>query len=93
LIEQATVDCNDEDEQLTGLYTMVDEHLAVPFTARVLGVEAQVREIEMTGRDIVAVCVRDGFQQRIGILELPLPNPLPDGAQWVDAYRRWAGEE
>jgi hypothetical protein len=47
----------------------------------------------MTGRDIVAVCVRDGFQRRIGILELPLPNPLPDGAQWVDAYRRWAGEE
>jgi hypothetical protein len=26
----------------------------------------------------------------IGLLELPLPDPPPDGARWVAAYRRWA---
>ncbi|WP_432198779.1 hypothetical protein [Streptomyces sp. bgisy027] len=35
LVEQATVDAYDDEEQLTGLCTMLAEHLAVPFkTAR-----------------------------------------------------------
>jgi hypothetical protein len=38
----------------------------------------------------VAVCGRGRSRQRIGILDLPLPDPLPDGAEWVEAYRRWA---
>jgi hypothetical protein len=29
-------------------------------------------------------------RQRIGILDLPLPDPPPDGAEWIEAYRRWA---
>ena len=28
--------------------------------------------------------------QRIPILDLPLPTPPPEGAQWIEAYRRWA---
>jgi hypothetical protein len=39
---------------------------------------------------IVAVCRRDGVRQAIGILELPLPTPAPEGAEWIAAYRRWA---
>jgi hypothetical protein len=30
-VEEATVDCCDEDEQLAGLYTMMQNDLAVPF--------------------------------------------------------------
>jgi hypothetical protein len=30
LIEEATVDAYNEDEQLTGLFTMIEEHLTVP---------------------------------------------------------------
>lgn len=39
---------------------------------------------------IVAVCARGGSQQRIPILDLPLPTPLPAGAGWIEAYRRWS---
>jgi hypothetical protein len=39
MIEEATVDAYNDDEQLTGLYTTLEEHLAVPFTTTVLGVE------------------------------------------------------
>jgi hypothetical protein len=50
-----------------------------------------VQMITQTESDIVADCVRDGHHQAISILDLPLPEPLPRGAQWIAAYRRWAG--
>ena len=92
MIEEATVDAYNEDEQLTGLFTMLEEHLDVPFTTAVLGVEVTVRGVDLTldGR-IVALCTRGGIRQLIDILELPLPNPVPEGAEWIDAYRHWAG--
>lgn len=40
---------------------------------------------------IVALCSRGGMRQSIGILELPLPSPAPEGAEWIEAYRHWAG--
>jgi hypothetical protein len=91
LVEEATVDAYDTEEQLSGLFTMVQEHLAVPFTTTVLGVQVTVEDIDLTeGSHIVACCVRGPWQQAIGILDLPLPAPAPEGAQWIAAYRRWA---
>ncbi|MDK0520855.1 calcium-binding protein [Streptomyces sp. ML-6] len=92
MIEEATVDAYDEDEQRTGLFTLLEEHLALPFTTAVLGVEVTVRGIDLTpdGR-IVALCARGRVRQAIGILELPLPSPAPEGAEWIEAYRHWAG--
>jgi hypothetical protein len=40
---------------------------------------------------IVAECVRDGHHQAISVLDLPLPEPPPKGAEWIAAYRHWAG--
>ena len=90
MIEEATVDAYGDEEQLTGLYTMIEEHLAVPFTTTVLGVEVTVRKVDLTDDGIVAVCARGRHRQRIDLLDLPLPAPPPDGAQWIDAYRHWA---
>lgn len=90
LIEHATVDAYTDEEQLTGLHTALEEHLALPFTTEVLGVMVSVDRIDLAddGR-IVAVCERDGSRQPIGILDLPLPEPAPKGSQWIAAYRRW----
>ncbi|MFE9958102.1 hypothetical protein [Micromonospora sp. NPDC005299] len=43
LVGEATVDAYDADEQLSGLFTMIEDNLAVPFTTQVLGVEVTVR--------------------------------------------------
>ncbi|QGN45632.1 hypothetical protein GKC29_01345 [Micromonospora sp. WMMC415] len=91
MIEEATVDAYGDDEQLTGLFTMIEEHLAVPFTTTVIGVEVTVRKIDLTADSIVAVCARGRHRQRIDLLDLPLPTPTPDGAAWIEAYRHWAG--
>jgi hypothetical protein len=91
MIEEATADAYNDDEQLTGLHTMIENHLAVPFTTTVLGVEVTVRKIDLTGDSIVAICSRGRERQRNDLLDLPLPTPPPDGVEWVDAYRHWAG--
>jgi hypothetical protein len=92
LIAEATVDCYDEDEQVLGLYNMLVDEFAVPFETTVLGVAVTVEGIDLTGRGhIVARCSRGGFRQAISVLDLPLPTPPPPGAQWIEAYRRWAG--
>ncbi|WP_281900817.1 hypothetical protein [Micromonospora humidisoli] len=91
MIEEATVDAYGDDEQLAGLFTMIEEHLAVPFTTTVLGVEVTVGKIDLTADTIVALCARGRYRQRIDLLDLPLPTPAPDGAGWIDAYRHWAG--
>ena len=71
---------------------MMAENLALPVVTQVLGQDVTVIEIDMTPRDeIVAVCLRGKEQQSIPILDLPIPDPLPEGAKWIEAYRRWCG--
>jgi hypothetical protein len=91
MIEQATIDAYGDDEQLIGLFTKIEENLALPFTTAVLGVAVTVQKVDLTADSIVAVCTRGRHRQRIDLLDLPLPAPAPDGAAWIDAYRHWAG--
>jgi hypothetical protein len=84
------VDAYGEEEKVGGFLTMMEEHLALPFSANILGVDVVVEKVDMTrGGHIVAICRRDGIRQRIGILDLPLPTPAPAGTEWVAAYRHW----
>jgi hypothetical protein len=90
LIEEATVDAYGESEQTVGFFTMLEEHLAVPFETVVLGMEVTVEKLHLTDDErIVAVCVRNRSRQRIPISDLPIPDPPPEGSEWIEAYRRW----
>lgn len=92
LIAEAIVDAHNESEQAVGFYTMMEDCLAVPFTTEVLGVAVTVVGVDLTNDDrIVAVCARGKARQRIPVLDLPLPQPPPKGAEWIHAYRRWRG--
>lgn len=92
LIAEAVVDAHDDEEQLAGFYAVIEDNLAVPFQTEVLGVAVTMEGIDMLpGSGIVAICRRGPHEQAVGILDLPLPAPRPDGAEWIDAFRRWAG--
>jgi len=57
----------------------------------VLGVAISVVSLDLADSgQIVAVCSHDGVRQAIPILDLPMPTPRPAGADWIEAYRRWA---
>ena len=90
LIEEAVVDAYREEEQVGGFFTMMEEHLARPFSANLLGVDVVVEKVDMTrsGR-IVAICRRVEIRQKIEVLDPPLPTPAPAGAEWIAAYRHW----
>jgi len=90
LVEEAIVDCYNASEQVTGLYTMIEDNLAFPFATTVLGVPVTVERVQLTLRDeIVAVCRRAGIRQTVPLLDLPLPSPRPAGSEWIAAYRHW----
>ncbi|MGE3296278.1 MAG: calcium-binding protein [Porticoccaceae bacterium] len=92
LIEEATTDAYNESEQAGGFFAMIEENLSLPFTTRVLGQDVTVARIDITGRDqIVAICMREKSTQAIPILDLPIPDPPPEGKEWIEAYRRWCG--
>ena len=91
LIEQATVDAYDDDERFTGMLWMLHESLKVPFEVEVLGVSATVERVGATkAGEIVAICRRGKARQSISVLELRLPRKRPEGAEWIEAYRRMA---
>jgi hypothetical protein len=57
------------------------------------GAVTMPRRVDLNrSEQIVAVCKRGRDRQSVPILNLPLPTPLPDGAEWIEAYRRWRAE-
>jgi hypothetical protein len=91
LIREATLDCYNDGECITGFYTMLDEHLEVPFQTSILGLAVTVTGIDLTvDGQIMAVCARGAVRQRLPILELPLPTPPPRGTEWIQAFRQWS---
>ncbi len=91
LIEDATVDCYDDSEVLSGFLSVIQDNLTVPFETIVLGHRVTVIEVDFNDSDdIVAICESDdGDEQAIPILNLPLPKPPPTGYEWIEAYRRF----
>ncbi len=90
LVAEATTDACNESEQAVGLVTLIGEHLATPFETNPLGVKAKTERVDLTeGDEVVAICRRGSRTLKVPILDLPLPFPLPPGAEWIAAYRYW----
>ena len=90
LVSEAIVDCHDEEEQLMGLFNMIEENLAVPFETSILGLPVDVESVEERDDRIVAICTRGSERQAICLLDLTIPSPPPTGAEWIEAYRHWS---
>src|SRR5436309_3656047 len=91
MIQEATVDAYGESEQTVGFFTLREERLKLPFKTEVLGVEVTVERIDMTDDEqIVALCSHGKSRQPMPILDLTLADAPPEGAEWIDAFRRWA---
>ncbi|MGD0529889.1 MAG: calcium-binding protein [Polyangiaceae bacterium] len=90
MVAEATVDAYDESEQTTGWFTMFENYLELPFETEVLGARVTVDAIDQRdGGQLVAVCRRGKKKVSIGLVDLPLPSPRPEGADWIEAYRHW----
>jgi hypothetical protein len=91
LIDEAVVDAYDEDERRMGFLTMLQDSVALPFGTEILGILVEVTEIETNdAEEIVAVCKHGQHVQRVPVVDLPLPQPPPEGFEWIEAYRLFA---
>ena len=91
MISEAIVDCYNESEQATGLFTLVEENLRLPFSTIVLGIQVNVQKVELNDvGEIVAVCSRGPEKQRIPLVDLSLPSPRPEGQSGLKRIVRWA---
>lgn len=89
LIEQATVDCYNDDEARTGFYETLRMEMEFPFRAQVLGEEVEVHDLDLSREGVVdAVCYRGRKEYRVALLSLKVPKNTPK-IEWLDAYRRF----
>jgi hypothetical protein len=91
-LEEATVDAYNEYEQHTGLLTAIQEQLAFPFRARVLGEELEVVDMQWPEGDefgLDLMCERGGGRHRIEARNVELIPPLPEGHLYLAAYIAW----
>ena len=75
MIEEATVDAYNEDEQAGGFLSLIQDHLELPFKTEVLGQAVQVVEVDQDDRGgLFAICERGKARQTIRLQDLPLPT-------------------
>jgi hypothetical protein len=96
LLEEAIIDCYDEEEQFTGVLITLDESLQFPLQAKVLGQVVEVIGLDQARSSLrrgILATVRTGDQEsRFPLLELEFINPDPTSAEWLAMYRYWLGE-
>jgi hypothetical protein len=91
LVEEATVDAYGEEEQHSGLLTIIQDEVACPFKARVIGEDVDVLDFEWPteGYGLYAVCKRNGKKYRVDVNSLEWVKPYPKGFEWIEAYLFW----
>lgn len=91
LIQEATVDCYNENEEHQGFVNVLEENVACPFPAKVIGEAVEVTALKgpPRGMGILAVCRYKGKDYDIDLTSLEWTKQRPDGFEWVEAYLEW----
>jgi hypothetical protein len=90
LIEEITVDCYDESEQLTAFQTAFENDENFPCAGTVIGEQVEVLSIhgEDDRHELIATCQHHGRRYQLALLDIDL-DADPDTSGLIDAYRRW----
>jgi hypothetical protein len=66
MTEEATVDCYNDSEKITGWFTMIEDNLFVPFGTTMVGVPVTVEKVNLTSADqIIVQCARGAHRLAI----------------------------
>jgi Calcium binding len=90
LIEEITVDCYDEYEQLTAFQTAFENDATFPCPGTVVGEHVEVLSVagEDDRRELIATCQRNSRHYEIALLDIDL-NADPETSRLIAAYHRW----
>ena len=92
LIEEITVDCYDEHEQLQSFENAFDEDGRFPCRGTVIGEQVEVLNVGQGNnrRELIATCQRNGRRYEVALLDIDI-RADPTTSRLVAAYRRWIG--
>jgi hypothetical protein len=95
LLEQATVDCYDEEEEFSGVLVTLEDNLRLPLQAEAMGEPVEVIGLDerrsSLRKGIVARVRKGGREYSAGLADLNFIDPDPASAEWLEMYRYWAG--
>jgi hypothetical protein len=93
LIDEITIDAHDVDEQLSGFLQTLQDEVAVPVPAFVLGIVVDVVGFDLEGdgrRGLVAQCRHAGVGGTLSLADVRFKTGSV--AAWLHAaYRTWLG--
>ena len=91
LIDEITVDCYDEYEQLTAFQTAFENDATLPCPGTVIGEHIEVLSVygEDDRHELIATVQRDGRQYDVALLDIDNINADADTSRLIAAYRRW----
>jgi hypothetical protein len=95
LIDEATTDSQDENDEYTGLLSTIRAEVSCPFRARLHGelVDCIRLESPKKGYGLHAICrTVQGKSRIVDIGSLEWVEPLPQGFPWIEAYFAWHDE-
>ncbi|MCA1699970.1 MAG: hypothetical protein LC790_14140 [Actinobacteria bacterium] len=92
LIDEITIDCHDQDEQLQGFENAFDEDATFPCSGTLIGETVEVLHVgQANGRhELIATCQRHKHRYDIALLDIEL-DADPTTSRLIAAYRRWTG--
>lgn len=91
-MEEACIDCYDPEEQSNGLFHMLDQELAFPFPATVIGETVEVVSVTSAKFDSLGIDVivrRKKKEYAVAATSITPAEPLPDGAVYLAAFLDW----
>ena len=93
LLEEATMDCYDEEEEFWGIFSTLDDSLIFPLQAKALGESVDVMGLDSSrssSRRGVMALVRKGDQDYpMALAELEFVDPDSESAEWLAMYKYW----
>lgn len=91
LIEEATIDAYGDEEQHTGLLTMIEDNVVCPFKAKLIGEVVEITDFVWpdSGLGLKVKCTHKGKTHLIDITSLEWTDPLPEGFEWIEVYFEW----
>jgi hypothetical protein len=92
LIADITVDCYNEEEQLTAFENAFDEDANFPAPGTVMGEDVEVLSVATRNNrhELIATCQRGGRRYELALVDIDL-RADPVTTRLVAAYRRWLG--
>ena len=93
LIDEATIDCYDEEEQFWGMLAVLDSELNFPLAGTLIGEQLALigtdGNASSSHRGIVARVLYKDQVYSVSLADLQITGADSRSAEWVAAYRYW----